>query len=152
MKPGIHGPDRTVRIKNGPYILDKGLHEHDMRRLEQAKTKQVNIDLASFIIGRFCSTSNLIQPFPVQEAGQKSGTWKLKIIDYIAVNEDYETQREEKLNYPMLTLVSDIGGAAGLIAGVSMALVCGVLGDSHRCFISYIQNIHRLFRVGHINT
>ena len=40
-----------------------------MRRLEQAKTKQVNIDLASFIIGRFCSTSNLIQPFPVQEAG-----------------------------------------------------------------------------------
>jgi len=31
----------------------------------------------------------------------------------------------------MLTLVSDIGGAAGLIAGVSMALVCGVLGDSH---------------------
>lgn len=31
----------------------------------------------------------------------------------------------------MLTLVSDIGGAAGLIAGVSMALVCGVLGLSH---------------------
>ena len=30
----------------------------------------------------------------------------------------------------MLTLVSDIGGAAGLIAGVSMALVCGVLGES----------------------
>ena len=35
----------------------------------------------------------------------------------------------------MLTLVSDIGGAAGLIAGVSMALVCGVLGDSHWCFV-----------------
>ena len=120
-----------------------------MRRLEQAKTKQVNIDLASFIIGRFCPTSNMIQPFPVQDAGQKSGTWKFKIIDYIAVNEDYETQREEKLNYPMLTLVSDIGGAAGLIAGVSMALVCGVLGESQThvyntiCIFAHVQGWHR---------
>ena len=120
-----------------------------MYRFEQAKTKQVNIDLASFIIGRFCPTSNMIQPFPVQDAGQKSGTWKFKIIDYIAVNEDYETQREEKLNYPMLTLVSDIGGAAGLIAGVSMALVCGVLGESQThvyntiCIFAHVQGWHR---------
>ena len=44
----------------------------------------------------------------------------------ITVNEDYTTNREQKLNYPLLTLVSDIGGAAGLIAGVSLALICGL--------------------------
>ena len=53
-----------------------------MKKLEQAKMKNVYIDLASFVI---------------------------------TVNEDYTTNREQKLNYPLLTLVSDIGGAAGLI-------------------------------------
>ena len=64
-----------------------------MKKLEQAKMKNVFIDLASFVI---------------------------------TVNEDYTTNREQKLNYPLLTLVSDIGGAAGLIAGVSLALICGL--------------------------
>ena len=50
-----------------------------MKKLEQAKMKNVYIDLASFVI---------------------------------TVNEDYTTNREQKLNYPLLTLVSDIGGAA----------------------------------------
>ena len=57
----------------------QGIHEHDMKKLEQAKMKNVYIDLASFVI---------------------------------TVNEDYTTNREQKLNYPLLTLVSDIGGAA----------------------------------------
>ena len=38
----------------------------------------------------------------------------------ISMNDDYETRREEKLEYPLLSLVADVGGTAGLVAGMSI--------------------------------
>ena len=63
----------------------------------------------------------------------------------ISLNDDYETRREEKLDYPLLSLVSDIGGTAGLIAGMSLGLARIWVSGSINLFLATLCGIIDFF-------
>ncbi|CAG5100055.1 Oidioi.mRNA.OKI2018_I69.XSR.g16820.t1.cds [Oikopleura dioica] len=78
-------------------IQYEGIHQHDFRKL--TRVQKNNHEIVNLDLASFA----------------------------ISLNDDYETRREEKLDYPLLSLVSDIGGTAGLIAGMSLATLCGII-------------------------